>query len=67
MQRAAEESIEKQDGKRDTMVSVNGIWQRLDYNSHNGVVTAVSVLTGKALDIEILNNYVQRLLTVKVR
>ena len=57
MQRAAEELIEKQNGERDAMVSVDGTWQRRGYNSHNGVVTAVSVLTGKALDIEVLSNY----------
>ena len=39
------------------MVSVDGTRQRRGHNSHNGVVTAISVTTGKALDVEVLSNY----------
>ena len=39
------------------MVSIDDTWQRRGHNSHNGVVTAISVVSRKALDIEILSNY----------
>ena len=48
--------LEDQDGHQDVMVSVDGTWQRRGRSSHNGVVTAISVVSGKALDIEILSN-----------
>ena len=40
-----------------TMVSVDGSWQRRGHKSHNGVVTVCSVPTGKVLDYEVLSNY----------
>ena len=54
---AAVEVREEKDGIRDSMVSVDGFWQRRGHTSHNGLVTAISVSPGKALDIEILMNY----------
>ena len=57
MKQAADEVIEEQDGNHDTMVSVDGTWQRRGHSSHNGIVSAVSVVTGKVLDIAVLSNY----------
>ena len=55
MKKAAQELLQ-QDGE-DVMVSIDGTWQKRGHNSHNGVVTAVSVVSGRALDIEVLSNY----------
>ena len=57
MSQAASNVIEDQEGNCNTMVSVDGSWQRRGHSSHNGIVTAISVTTGKALDIEILTSY----------
>ena len=37
-------------------VLVDGSWQRRGHSSHNGVVTAISVETGKCLDMAVLTN-----------
>ena len=37
-------------------VSVDGSWQRRGHASHNGIVTAISIDTGKCLDILVLSN-----------
>ena len=39
----------------DTAVSCDGTWQRRGYSSNNGVVSIISVKTGKILDIEAMN------------
>ena len=39
------------------MVSVGGTWHRCCHDSHNRVLIAVSVATGKALGIEILGHF----------
>ena len=39
----------------DMIVSVDGTWQRRGLSSLNGVVAAVSVSTGKVVDIEIMS------------
>ena len=39
----------------DTAVSVDGTWQRRGFTSLNGIVTAISVDTGKILDCEIMS------------
>ena len=57
MKIAAQDLKQKQDGNQDVMVSVDGTWQKRGHSSHNDVVTVVSVITGKALDMEILSNY----------
>ncbi|KAK3776186.1 hypothetical protein RRG08_063729 [Elysia crispata] len=41
----------------DCAVSVDGTWQRRGHASHHGVVSAISVQTGKCVDTEILSNY----------
>lgn len=38
-------------------VSVDGTWQRRGYTSLNGCVSAISVDTGKVIDIEIMSSY----------
>ena len=40
----------------DIGVSVDGSWQRRGHASQNGIVTAVSIDTGKCLDVEIMSN-----------
>ncbi|KAK3748587.1 hypothetical protein RRG08_011669 [Elysia crispata] len=40
----------------DCNVSLDGTWQRRGHSSHHGVVTAISVETGKCLDSEIMSN-----------
>lgn len=38
-------------------VSVDGTWQRRGYTSMNGCVTAISIHTGKVVDVEVLSSY----------
>ncbi|GFV72345.1 uncharacterized protein TNCV_638071 [Trichonephila clavipes] len=38
-------------------ISVDGTWQRIGYSSMNGCVAALSVDTGKVVDIEIMSSY----------
>jgi len=52
MKTAAQDLKLKQDSNQDVMVSVDGTWQKHGHSSHNGVVTVVSVITGKALDMD---------------
>ena len=49
---AAQEINSGKSGCIDTGVSVEGSWQRRGYSSLNGVVTAISMDTGKILDCE---------------
>jgi len=46
MVQAAVEVREEEDGSRDTIVSIDGSWQRRGHISHNGLVTAISISTG---------------------
>ena len=39
------------------MVLVDGSWQLRGHSSHNGVVSAINVATGKVLDVGALSNY----------
>ena len=39
----------------DFAASCDGTWQRRDYTSLNGLVTVISVDTGKVIDYEVLN------------
>ena len=41
----------------DTAVSCDGSWQRRGYSSLNGVVTVISMTTGKVLDCEAMSRY----------
>ena len=52
MQDAAKEIKGEEEGMFNTAVSVDGSWQKRGYSSFNGVVTAISIETGKILDVE---------------
>ena len=39
----------------DMNISVDGIWQKRGFSSLNGVVAAVSVTTGKVVDVEVMS------------
>ncbi|GFY26178.1 uncharacterized protein TNCV_354941 [Trichonephila clavipes] len=58
MIKAATEIVEKQQNLSSDIVkcgiSVDGTWQRRGYTSMNGCVAAISVDTGKVLDIEVI-------------
>ena len=52
MKNAAEEVKEKEDSN-DIAASFDGSWQKPGFASLNGIVSAVSVTTGKVLDFEV--------------
>ena len=41
----------------DIGVSLDGSWQRREFSSMNGVATAISIDTGKIIDIESMSRY----------
>ena len=43
----------------DTGVSVDGTWQKRGFTSLNGAVTAISIETGRVLDVEVMTRYCQ--------
>ena len=45
----------EKDGNFDVAVSGDGTWRKRGYSSSFGVVTALSTVTGKALDVEIMS------------
>ena len=47
----------KQSEGSDVGVSVDGSWQRREFSSLNGVITAISINSGKILDCEILSRH----------
>ncbi|GFT32569.1 uncharacterized protein TNCV_3145261 [Trichonephila clavipes] len=61
MIKAATEIVEKQQNLSSDIVkcgiSVDGTWQRRGYTSMNACVAAISVDTGKVLDIEVMSSY----------
>ncbi|GFT10254.1 uncharacterized protein TNCV_3735241 [Trichonephila clavipes] len=60
MQKAASELLVLHPTKNKIVecgISVNGTWQRRGYSSMNGCVAALSVDTGKVVDIEIMSSY----------
>ncbi|GFX88756.1 histone-lysine N-methyltransferase SETMAR [Trichonephila clavipes] len=61
MIKAATEIVEKQQNLSSDRVKcgilVDGTWQRRSYTSMNGCVAAISVDTGKVLDIEVRSSY----------
>lgn len=42
---------------RDITVALDGSWQKRGHTSQNGVVTAISVSTGKVIDVQILSKH----------
>ncbi|GFV26428.1 uncharacterized protein TNCV_4308271 [Trichonephila clavipes] len=60
MQKAASERLVLHPTKNKIVecgISVDGTWQRRGYSSMNGCVAALSVDTGKVVDIEIMSSY----------
>ena len=43
----------------DTGVSVDGTWQKRGFTSLNGAVAAISIETGRVLDVEVMTSYCQ--------
>ena len=43
----------------DTGVSVDGTWQKRSFTSYNGSVAAISITTGKILDVEVMSRFCQ--------
>ncbi|GBM11618.1 hypothetical protein AVEN_213137-1 [Araneus ventricosus] len=41
-------------------VSVDGTWQRRGYSSLNGVVNAISILSGKVIDMEVMSQFCKK-------
>lgn len=54
---AIEETVEKNDGKRDICIGLDGSWQKRGHVSLNGVITATSVETGHVIDLEVLSKH----------
>ncbi|GFV03464.1 uncharacterized protein TNCV_5060051 [Trichonephila clavipes] len=52
---AAAETLSFNNGNPNVPVAIDGTWKKRGHTSHNGVVTAVSVDTGKVVDAEILS------------
>ncbi|GFV33782.1 uncharacterized protein TNCV_4568971 [Trichonephila clavipes] len=61
MIKAATEIVDKKQNLSSDIVkcgiSVDSTWQRRGYTSMNGCVAAISVYTGKVLDIEVISSY----------
>jgi hypothetical protein len=59
MKSAAEEAKQfyepEEDGVYDIGISADGTWRRRGYLSSYGVVTGMSLITGKVLDIEVMS------------
>ena len=55
MQKAAED-VKSSEGK-DIEASFDGSWQKRGFQSNNGIFTAISVKTGKILDVECRSRY----------
>lgn len=57
MREAVEESVEENDGVRDICAAFDGTWQRRGHRSLNGAVSAISVTTGKVLDVRVYSKH----------
>ncbi|GFU23192.1 uncharacterized protein TNCV_3516211 [Trichonephila clavipes] len=54
---AAKESLCENEGNKNIAVVVDGTLQKGGYTSLNGVVTVISTVTGKVIDVDILSKY----------
>ena len=52
----ASAEVKQQEGS-DIGISFDGTWQKRGYSSLNGVAAAISVTTGKVLDVEVLSRH----------
>ncbi|XP_065641660.1 uncharacterized protein LOC136073639 [Hydra vulgaris] len=50
----------------DAGVSVDGTWQRRGFSSNNGIVAAISIDTGRVLDIEVMSKYCQACINARI-
>ena len=57
MQNAAKEAIELNDGNVNIPASFDGSWQKRGHTSLNGIVSAMSVDSGKVIDIECMTKF----------
>lgn len=57
MHKAVEETVAIQNGKRDLSVAFDGSWQKRGHTSLNGIVSAISLKSGKVLDVSVLSKY----------
>ncbi|GFS59075.1 uncharacterized protein TNCV_69661 [Trichonephila clavipes] len=57
MAEAVREAVDENDGKRDLAVAVDGSWQKRGFSSKNGLVTVISVDTGKVIDVEVFSKH----------
>ncbi|GFS80505.1 uncharacterized protein TNCV_3178871 [Trichonephila clavipes] len=57
IQNAAQEAIWENEGNKNIAVDVDGTWHKRGYTSLNGVVTVISIDTGKVIDVDILSKY----------
>ena len=58
MKHAAEE-VKVKEGTADIAVSFDGSWQKQGHSSLNGILSAISVSTGKVLDYGVKSNNVE--------
>jgi hypothetical protein len=67
MKSAAEETKQfyepEEDGVYDVGISADGSWRRRGYSSSYGVVTGMSLVTGKVLDIEVMSKECRECIT----
>ena len=49
----------------DTGISVDGTWQKRGFTSLNGAVTAISIETGRILDVEVMTRYYQGCINIE--
>ncbi|CAN8010917.1 unnamed protein product [Ixodes pacificus] len=57
MKRAAKEAVALNEGDKDIAIALDGSWQRRGHTSHNGLVSATSVDSGKVLDLEVMTKH----------
>lgn len=50
----------------DTGVTLDGTWQKRGFTSYNGAVMAISIDTGKILDLEVMSRYCQYCVNIEV-
>lgn len=50
---AVEEAVYEHGSERDTAIAIDGTWQKHEHTSLNGVDSAISVDTGKAIDVAV--------------